>query len=280
MCILGLLDKQNPPITSEPIKPTDYFEIEVKKFMDNPLVVKLPPEIIMHEYALVTFEDSTIFDKQFNDLVTPIMKIVESNDLYNNRFYRLKHKLVSLLYHRGNYKNSEDFHIELFKNSGEVRRSDAYFQYKKPNLVYEIESFLFQVKSCLDIIGSLIGMIFGWKDIKRYEKKGDIFIKMAKSNCPKNLTIYAKHLIEFVTKHKSWTENLIRMRDQITHFSDLKGLCCFITHFTVQDTKAKIFYPIMPDGKRVLDYLNQTWTNLLAFFNDFVLLFKRVTTGT
>jgi hypothetical protein len=85
--------------------------------------------------------------------------------------------------------------------------------------------------------------------------------------------VYTKYLIEFVLKHKAWTNYLIN----ITHFSDLMGLCCFITHFRVSDTKAKIFYPIMTDGKRVWDYLNHIWMNRLSFFDDFVLLFKRIT---
>jgi hypothetical protein len=224
-------------------------------------------------------EDITKFDEQFNTLTAPIISIIKGNELYNKRFSRLKHKLMALLYHVSNYRYAEDYEIKNFKDKGEVRRSDAHFEYKQPQLVYEIESFLFQVKSCMDIIGNLIGIIFGWKDIKRYEKGGETFIIKSKNNCPKHLQIYSKCLIEFITKHKLWANNLISMRDQVTHFSNLEGLCCFITHFTKRDTKAKVFYPIMPNGERALEYLNQTWINLLAFFNDFVLLFRRITSG-
>ena len=270
--------EKNMEKKSELVKPTNYFEIEVKKFIDNPLEIRLPPEFSVDEYALGIFEENTPLDGLFNDFISPIVIIVQSNNFYKKKFYKLKHKLLALQYHLSNYKFTEDQYIEVFRQKGEVRRSDMYFQYKEPSLVYEIESFLFQVKSCMDIIGSLVGWIFGWKDVVRYEKKGDTFIKMAKNNCPKNLAIYSKDLIAFVSKHKPWADSLITMRDQITHFSDLEGLCCFITHFTVKDTKAKIFYPIMPNGERVLDYLNQSWINLLAFFHDFVLLFKRVST--
>jgi hypothetical protein len=261
------------------MRPIEYFEIDVKQYIENPLSINLPPEIQIDDYVLVRLENLMNLDYLFNSLIEPINDLIKVNHYYNNRFFRIKHKLKAISYHYGNYCNRENFLIEAFKRDRSVRKSDAYFEIWDEIIVYEIEGFLFQIKSYLDIIGNVIGYLFNWNDIKRYEKKGDIFIEKAKNNCTKDKKMFCADLINLINKHKTWTTNLIDMRDLVTHFSDLDGLCCFITYFSGKSAKdkAKVYYPVMPHGERVIEYMKKTWNNVLSFLNDFVLLFKAMT---
>jgi hypothetical protein len=53
------------------------------------------------------------------------------------------------------------------------------------------------------------------------------------------------------------------MRDDVTHYSDLEGLSCFlIKRSNGNDRFATIYYPAMPDGERVSKYMDKTWTNM------------------
>jgi hypothetical protein len=60
------------------------------------------------------------------------------------------------------------------------------------------------------------------------------------------------------------------MRDQITHYSDLEGFLCFIHRAWISGQYARIYYPSMPDGTRVRNYMEQTWLKLLQFYHEMI----------
>lgn len=65
------------------------------------------------------------------------------------------------------------------------------------------------------------------------------------------------------------------MRDDITHYSDLEGFLCFIHTAWDGGQYARIYYPSMPDGTRVRNYMEQTWIRLLEFYSMMVPLISK-----
>ena len=70
-------------------------------------------------------------------------------------------------------------------------------------------------------------------------------------------------MIQIIQKNKPWIKELVKMRDDVTHYSDLEGLSCFlIKKSNGNDKFATIYYPAMSDGERVSKYMDKTWTNM------------------
>ena len=100
--------------------------------------------------------------------------------------------------------------------------------YHNPRLIYEIEAFLFQIKSGLDIFAQIISMIFNLNGISTYsisQNRDKIIKKLSEK---KNHNILITELIEILKQNDNWIIDTIDMRDEITHISDLKGFMCFI----------------------------------------------------
>jgi hypothetical protein len=53
------------------------------------------------------------------------------------------------------------------------------------------------------------------------------------------------------------------MRDEVTHYSDLEGLSCFmIKQSKENDVLVRVYYPAMPDGQRVSKYMDKIWNGI------------------
>lgn len=146
-----------------------------------------------------------------------------------------------------------------------------------PKLVYEIEAFLFQTKSCLDILSWVLKPTFGFPYCS-FGEKGDDIIKPLRNNCPATYSTIAERLIKLIEDAQdAWIVELIDMRDTITHYSKLEGFTCFIEDPHLGGTTASIHYPTMPNTRRALDYCRDVWKKLLSFCEDFLKLSLEVT---
>ena len=96
---------------------------------------------------------------------------------------------------------------------------------------YSTESFLFQCKSCLDVFTQMIGLLFTL-DLNTWGNEGDEIIKQIRirveSGHVKGNKITMMNLNKIIEKNKYWIKDLVDMRDDVTHFSDLEGMSCFI----------------------------------------------------
>jgi hypothetical protein len=80
---------------------------------------------------------------------------------------------------------------------------------------------------------------------------------------------YKKYLVANTTLNKIMDNPHVKMRDEVTHYSDLEGLTgFFIKKSNGNDRFATIYYPAMPDGERVSKYMDKTWTNICNLIQE------------
>ena len=61
------------------------------------------------------------------------------------------------------------------------------------------------------------------------------------------------------------------MRDEVTHYSDLEGLACFLQRKcdSKYETQVKIYYPSLTDGTRITNYMNDIFTKINYLINEY-----------
>jgi len=213
--------------------------------------------------------------KDVDESITKIMQPVWSKlfhtvemdflDLISN----VEHKLYAVKYHLKNYEQAESDIIEEFKKNYKPP-TGAQEIIEEPRLIYEVEAFLFQVKSCLDVLSRVLEPVFSFSHCL-FEDEGDKVINRLKNNCPAELAPYGERIIRLIEdSQQAWIVELVEMRVQITHYSNLKGFDCFIRDPYVGGGIANIHYPTMPNKRRALEYCQDIWGRLLSFCEDFL----------
>jgi hypothetical protein len=195
-------------------------------------------------------------DKDIENILIDIFdEIPKDNTILLERVSRLEHKLHGIKYHLNDFIKEEKRIIENFLNEYEAPGNDT--EYQNPNLIYSMESFLFQCKSALDILSQIISMLFDFKkDTYAISKdKGNIIVKkLLEQN-----SYLSNELAKILKKYDSWIKDTIDMRDEVTHFSNLQGFLCFVQHAWNGNEFAYISYPSMPDGQRSSTYIIKTF---------------------
>jgi len=185
------------------------------------------------------------------------------------RINDVDHKLHAVKYHLNNYEQAESDKIKEFSKNYKPP-AGAPMVIEEPRLIYEVEAFLFQTKSCLDVLSWVLKPVFGFPYCS-FGDKGDDIIKKLKNNCPAILATYAENIIKLIEDAQdAWLVELIRMRVQVTHYSSLEGFNCFIEDPYIGGGTANIHYPTMPDTRRALEYCQDIWKRLLSFCEDFL----------
>jgi hypothetical protein len=245
--------------------PQEYFQAEIKAFE----LIKF--ENRAAEYLSVGRVDVVArppypWDDEISTLLKPLDDIDWNvKDRWQNRIKKriekLRHKLNAIRYHIYYFRNyerktEEEYKTFLVANNTLNKIMD------NPHLIHNTESFLFQSKSCLDVFAQAIVYCFKF-EVKTYGNDGDNLIHILKEAQSKGYSEYAQNVIEIIQKNKPWIKELVKMRDEVTHYSDLENLSCFlIKRSNGNDKVATIYYPAMPDGERVSNYMNKTWTNM------------------
>ncbi|MCX6011091.1 MAG: hypothetical protein NT134_02355 [Chloroflexi bacterium] len=220
--------------------------------------------------------------KDVDETISKIMKSVSDDidtlNLPDNAKQELKerinyidHKLYVVKYHLKNYEQAESDKIQEFIKKHKPP-AGIQMMIEEPRLIYEVESFLFQVKSCLDVLSWVLKPVFGFTYCS-FGDKGDDVINQLRNNCPAPLTNYAEKIVQLIEDAQDkWVVELIKMRDDVTHYSRLKGFDCFIEEPYTGGGTANIHYPTMPNKRRALEYCQDVWKKLLNFCEDFLKL--------
>ncbi len=129
-----------------------------------------------------------------------------------------------------------DYHLRNYRDTQEKRRAQALEHFKSDpssteeelTLIFELEAFLFQVKSSLDMLVKLLLPVIGSGFVRTqtFGDKGD--------SVAKGLTKYRKKtsantaavdaLLALITRHKSnWLEVTVKLRDRLTHTEGLRN---------------------------------------------------------
>lgn len=219
---------------------------------------------------LRVFYEDTVHE-EIDQLVIPIIKKAPNNSILQERIRKLRHKLYGIKYSLDNFIKNETAIIDKLQTN--YQGPDHDYHVDKPELHYEIESFLFQVKSALDVLAQIIGIVHKFTT-PTYSKNGDDLIRLLKTNTSANRKDESNQISKILEQHKKWVSDVIDMRDEVTHFSDLSGYLSFIHYTWDGGPTAEISYPSMPDGQRAQKYLDNTFNSLLSFVKDVFSILK------
>jgi len=139
--------------------------------------------------------------------------------------------------------------------------------YNDQNLISNVESFLFQSKSCLDVFAQIIAYSFKF-EISKYQDNGKALLKILNKTSTQHEQD-KNRIFELIETSIPWVKELVEMRDDVTHFSDLEGLSCFlIKKCSETDLTVKVYFPAMPSGVRVSVYMDKIWYNIYSLINE------------
>ena len=187
------------------------------------------------------------------------------------RMNDVDHKLHAVKYHLDNYEQAESDKVEELSRDYRPP-TGVQMVIAEPRLVYEVEAFLFQARSSLDVLSWVLKPVFGFPYCS-FGDKGDNTIKQLRNNSPARLAACADIIIALIEDAQdAWLVELVKMRDQVTHYSRLEGFNCFMEDPYVGGGIASIHYPTMPSKQRVLEYCQNVWELLLSFCEGFLRL--------
>jgi hypothetical protein len=208
------------------------------------------------------------FDQKINDLLSPYLNTSRkpNDNTLGNKLLDCRHKLHAVRYHLLTIKKEIKERVEEFSSNYSAGSGVAQ-EIENPRLVYETEAFLFQVKRCLDVLTQVLSEVIPQlKSIDSFRKKkgkaGGEIINLLKENGLDELgNLFEQHRIE-------WIQDLVEMRDRITHHGNLHGFNCFIEEPYKGGEKVTIHYPTMPSGIKADDYCQDTYDRLLDLYES------------
>jgi hypothetical protein len=276
----------------------DYFEVKVTQrsqgrsgYMQNGKWIDLPenvsiamkisgkdaeyiyPEIneVLSQYRTV----GNIPDQEFEKFNLHVSRLnlqnnMDSNITFNNRIDKLHHKLEAIMYHMNNF-NKYQSDVEK-KYRTKYTNSRVEFEDLNPVFIYEIESFLFQVQSSLDILGQIIALV-----IRDHSFDSFIYSLIDKLKNSTFLTESLKDELSVVIKNSFvWYNDFNSMRNLITHWGNLINFSSLTHGSTLMEDTAKISYPKMPNGITVTNYMTTIWEKLKSLIRDIGNIVKKI----
>jgi uncharacterized protein YchJ len=249
----------------------------MEKPQDSDEWIPSPGRLYMRiKYDERSYDDIDELFKKFKTIVPTENQLLET--ILKERMTRLKHKLYGVKYHSENFLQEEDKRISQFEQS--YKGTDHEMVMINPRLLYEIESYLFQISSCLDVLTQIISIVYkfmrsdqveqGFKKINTFTDNGDRLIQLLRNNVENKIRKNAETLADVIEKNRVWIADTIDMRNDVTHFSDLEGFSCFIQEAWEGGNRTRVWYPSMPDGQRAKKYVEYTWKQLIEFLNEVI----------
>ncbi len=194
------------------------------------------------------------YQRYINEL--SLQNHVDSTVTWENRINKLQHKLDAVKFHMKNFNRHQQEVQEKFEK--EYINSIIEFEEIDPIFTYELESFLFQVQSVLDILGQIIALAINDYSFDSYGKFLSTKLKSSNTN---NISRNSK-LRQMIDSHDQWYENFSAMRNLVTHWGDLLNFKSTTHKPAIDQEFARIFYPQMPDKKKVTRYMTEVWNSL------------------
>jgi hypothetical protein len=182
----------------------------------------------------------------------------------------IMHKLTATKYHLDNYKRLETQEVEAtrrrFKKHPNQRR-EAF------ELIFEIEAFLFQVKSSLDMLAKLLGPLIDKDQLRlhSFEKKGHGVIKALegyKQHKEPHVVAAISELIRLIQEDReSWISLLVQARDTASHY---RALSNYVFQPYPVGGGVGVRKPRLLSGSETIDSLRLIYSNNIEFHQDFM----------
>jgi len=185
------------------------------------------------------------------------------------------HKLQGVRYHRNNFERAEQTMADGFRTSHRPPAGAA-VEELVPGLVFEVEGFLYQVKSTLDMLARLLTSA-GLQSLGHsFGDHGDRVLKQLPS-MPRSCSAEAIELKSLVeSAQAAWIDQTVSFRDQIAHKGMLQEFRCFVQEPFEGIAPVAIHYPEMPGGERATMYIERVEGALRSFVDAVVKLAIRI----
>lgn len=273
--------RNNPPkrdnrARSFQVKPQNQPEV-INYFMTSPdgkNWTKQPGNIV----AMISGFRPGDLGEEITTIIDPLSKLSQEkqNQCLSEKLIDCRHKLHAVRYHLHTLKTEISERVKEFEKSYSAGSGIAQ-EMENPRLVYETEAFLFQVKSSLDLLAQTLGCVvppinsvhtFRSKRIDGVEQTGGTVISALLANGFEELgNLFESH-------RKTWIQELVDMRDTITHYSHLRHFHCFIEEPYMGGGQVTIHYPTMPSGIRVDTYCQTVYDKLLDLYRSALAFIK------
>jgi hypothetical protein len=184
-------------------------------------------------------------------------------------FNDLEHKLRAVRYHRDNLLKIEAEAIRRFTESHHPT-TGASVEERTPDMLFEVEGFLYQVKSTLDMFARLFSAVGLGSVGHSFGDHGDRLLKQLQS-VPSKCFAEAAELCSLIeTAQSEWLDQAVSFRDQIAHQGMLNEFRCFVQEPYVGAPETAIHYPSIPGGERATKYVNRIESALRNFIDALV----------
>lgn len=230
-------------------------------------VSALPPQFFIKRF----WTDKEITGRMYMQLVHlfPEALLQDQKDRFLKHAFAAMHKLSAMKYHLQNYERMEE---EQYKQAVALFQKNQHELREAFELIFELEAFLFQMKSSLDMLVKLLIPAIGPGFVKThtYENAGNTLLKglqqYAKSkNANKQAVDNLCHVVEL--HRDGWLEKAVALRDEVNHIEGLNNY-----HFSPL---------IQPDGNvdadrprfkgiETLKFMRLIYHNALVFHQDFM----------
>lgn len=225
-----------------------------------------------HLMAMISGSKPENLDQEITALIEPLSKLSQEkqNRCLSEKLFDCRHKLHAVRYHLQTLNKEIVERVREFEKSYNAGAGIAQ-EIENPRLIYETEAFLFQVKSSLDVLAQVLGCVvpplasvhtFRSKKVDGVEQAGGTVINALLRNGFEELgNLFESHRV-------NWIQELVDMRDTITHYSRLRHFHCFAEEPYLGGDQVTIHYPTMPSGIRVDTYCQAVYNNLLDLYRS------------
>jgi hypothetical protein len=178
-------------------------------------------------------------------------------------------KISAMKYHVKNYEDHEAICIEQIKGESSAK---SHISIQAYGLLFELEAFMFQMKSVLDLSVKLIGALFPNRfKTKTFGDKGENLIRGLENF--RNDKNAKKEIVDSIISmvkddQNSWLEQAINLRDTLAHFKTIAG---YNYQAKKMGDELEIIMPRIA-GLNVLLYMKTTYSNCLELIQDFMCL--------
>lgn len=176
----------------------------------------------------------------------------------------IEHKLRGVRYHRDNLDRVENVAAERFR-SRHAPPAGVAVEEREPEILFEVEGFLYQVKSSMDMLARLLTAA-GLQSIGHsFGDHGDRVLKQLES-VPNSCSAEARELRVLIESAQPiWIDQVVSFRDQIAHSGMLDEFRCFVQDPVVGPGDVAIHHPMMPGGERASAYVARVECELQVF---------------
>ena len=230
-----------------------------------------------------TLEFSDIRMDKIRHNIKPIFDKIAIIETFNTKLHSklqdCRHKMeavwYSLLLIQNEIIHSERTDIKKLKKYSSMVWMCPKTEFKNDVLIFETESFLFQIKSGLDILIQAMKYIYPCLD-KHHSYDSESFEVdynwTSKTTSILRVNEQFKIADFFELEIEKWILEMINVRNIITHRSWLNWFLCFVLH----EKDSILDKPKMPSGENLDEYCQHIYSNLLGLyktiFEEFILV--------